>query len=134
MGLTAKGLLISGCCLLLFRGAAPACADETETRDNPSWTVYADCAAGYLANWQDRLANPERSRDMSNMIRAQSDDYTTAAIRAHRAELGSAEPEASRAVEDYVRANLQRFIDMDQAGKLEAFIDECPQADDSDQD
>ena len=34
----------------------------------------------------------------------------------------------------YVQDNLPRFIAMDKAGQLEAFIDECPQADDSAQD
>ena len=56
------------------------------------------------------------------------------AARAHRAQAKSSEAEADRAVDDYVRDNLQRFIDMDNAGQLEAFIDECPQADDTDQD
>ena len=134
MGRTAKALLVSGCCLHLMGSAVVARAEEAGDEDHTAWTTYADCAAGYLANWQDRLSNPERSRDMSNMIRAQSDEYKAAAARAHRAQTKSGEEEATRAADDYVRDNLSRFIAMDKAGQLEAFIDECPQADDSAQD
>ena len=134
MGRTAKALLVSGCCLHLIGSTAVARAEEADKDDNPAWTTYADCAAGYLANWQDRLSSPDRSRDMSNMIQAQSDEYKMAAARAHRAQTKSGEEEAARAVDTYVQGNLPRFIAMDKAGQLEAFIDECPQADDSSQD
>ena len=134
MGRTAKALLVSGCCLQIIGSACAARAEEADSADNTAWTTYADCAAGYLANWQDRLSSPERGRDMSNMIRAQSDEYKTTAARAHRAQTKSGEEEAARAVDAYVQDNLPRFIAMDKAGQLEAFIDECPQADDSAQD
>ena len=134
MDRTAKALLVSGCCLQLIGSTASARAEEADNGDNTAWTVYADCAAGYLANWQDRLSNPERSREMSTMIRAQSDEYRIAAARAHSAQTKSGEEQAARAVDDYVRDNLPRFVAMDKAGQLEAFIDECPQANESAQD
>ena len=69
MGRTAKALLVSGCCLQIIGSACAARAEEADSADNTAWTTYADCAAGYLANWHDRLSSPERGRDMSNMIR-----------------------------------------------------------------
>jgi hypothetical protein len=36
--------------------------------------------------------------------------------------------EADRNVGGHVKANVERFIAMDKAGTLEAYIDKCPQA------
>ena len=45
------------------------------------WQTIADCAAGYRANWQNRLTGFNRSRDMSNMIEMQANDFLEAAIK-----------------------------------------------------
>ena len=124
----------------IFAGAiaGTACisayAAESETDEAPGWTDYADCAAGYLANWQDRLSKPDRSREMSAMIRTQSDEYKATAIALYQQDSKTGADAARGVVETYIQDSLARFAAMDKAGKLESFIDECPQTDDSDQD
>ncbi len=113
---------------------ARAADDQTEADQAPDWTALADCAAGYLANWRDRQGSPDRTKEMADMIRAQSDQYKTAAAKAYQARTNASESDAAQIVDKHVQDNLERFVTMDKAGKLIAFIDECPQADDSDQD
>jgi hypothetical protein len=115
-------------------GCVPALAAEAATEQTPGWTDYADCAAGYLANWQDRLTKSDRSREMSAMIHTQSDEYRRVAARLYQSASKTTPDLAADAVETRVRESLPRFTAMDKAGKLESFIDECPQTDDSDQD
>jgi hypothetical protein len=91
------------------------------------WQAYADCAAGYLANWQDRLADPSRSKQMADTIRSQSKDYETAAARRYAEQKGAGKAEAAKAVHAYVEANVARFVAMDKKGQLIQFIDACPQ-------
>jgi hypothetical protein len=95
------------------------------------WHAYADCAAGYRANWQDRLTDPTRPPSMRDMIRGQADDYQAAAVRHYRQETGAEEQPAQDTVAAYVDASLERFIAMDKKDELNDFLDRCPQPDDS---
>lgn len=95
--------------------------------EQPRWQVFADCSAAYRANWQDRLNDPSRRPEMATMIHDESEQYKLAAAGYYQAEKKSSKDEAGRTVEDYVKVNLARFIAMDKAGTLEAYIDHCPQ-------
>jgi hypothetical protein len=108
-------------------------AEQTPTKA-PDWNTLADCATGYLANWKNRQGRADRTKEMGDMIRAQSDQYKAAAAKAYQTQASVPETEAKQFVDMYVDANLDRFVMMDKAGELESFIDECPQTDDSDQD
>ena len=99
--------------------------------DDGAWQAYADCAAGYRANWQDRLADPGRTPEMRDMIRSQADDYEAAAARRYRQKTGADEPRAKEAVRMYVEANLDRFVALDKQDALNSFLDECPQLNDA---
>lgn len=121
-----SSLLISAAAAALLLAAPGSIAAETP------WQTYADCAAGYLANWQDRLADPSRSKQMANTIRAQSQDYEMAAVRRYAAQKLTDEAQAAEAVRAYVKANLARFVAMDNNGQLNHFLDSCPQPDASD--
>ena len=87
----------------------------------------ADCAAAYQANWQNRLSGFDRSRDMSNMIQMQSEDYKAAAVRYSQKEEKASEEDAKRRVDAHIASNVARFIAMDKAGTLEALIENCPE-------
>lgn len=116
-----------------FWVAAAACvisAAPAVVAAETSWQAYADCAAGYLANWQDRLTDPSRSKQMADTIRSQSKDYETAAARRYAEQKGAGKAEAAKAVHAYVEANVARFVAMDKKGRLNGFIDACPQPDD----
>jgi hypothetical protein len=91
------------------------------------WQTIADCAAGYRANWQNRLTGFSRSRDMSNMIEMQANDFLEAAIRHYTEQVKSPPDTARQTVTSYVTANVERYVAMDQAETLEAFLDQCPQ-------
>jgi hypothetical protein len=95
------------------------------------WHAYADCAAGYRANWQDRLTDPSRPAAMRDMIRGQADDYQAAAVRHYRRETGAEERPAQEAIAAYVGRSVERFIAMDKKDELNDFLDRCPQPDDS---
>jgi hypothetical protein len=114
---------------LLALSAATASAAETYLPPAAAqqWQAYANCAAGYQANWQDRLTDPRRTRDMSNMIHDQSDDYKKAAIGFYQSEQKASPEDAHRNVTDYLEANIGGFLAMDAAGTLEAYLDTCPQ-------
>jgi len=124
-------IILAGCGL--FAGLGPAVAQD-KGEPSPTWTAFADCAAGYLANWKDRLSSPTRTREMSDMIHAQAGDYRNAAAELYQTQQKSNEDAADKAVEAYIQVNLARFVAMDKAGKLETFIDECPQIDTAGQD
>jgi hypothetical protein len=93
----------------------------------PRWEVFASCAAAYLANWQNRLSDPNRAPAMASMIRDESQQYKLAAIAYYEKDLKASKNEADRNVDDHVKANVERFIAMDKAATLEAYIDQCPQ-------
>ena len=90
----------------------------------PQWQIYAGCAAAYQANWQ--LRQSSRSREMSNMIQEQAEDYKAKAAKFYESELKAQPSEARRTVETYVSSNLDRFVAMEKAGTLETYIDRCP--------
>jgi hypothetical protein len=88
------------------------------------WEVIVACATGYQANYQNRMSN--RAPSMSDSIALQSHDYKTTAVALHQRQEKSAPEDATRQVEAYIAANVERFIAMDRAGTLEAFLDDCP--------
>ncbi len=88
------------------------------------WQIYASCSAAYYANWQ--LRQSTRSQDMSNIIQEQFEDYKVKAIGFYENELKVPPGEAAPIVDAYVTANVDRFIAMEKAGTLEAYIDRCP--------
>jgi hypothetical protein len=63
---------------------------------------------------------------MSNMIQEQFEDYKAKAIGFYENELKVQPSEAAPIVDVYVAANVDRFIAMEKAGTLEAYIDQCP--------
>ena len=82
----------------------------------PRWEIYAGCAAAYQANWQPRQSDPNRDRDMSTMIREQSELYKNAAIGHYENDVKALPSDARRNVDAYLTANLDRFIAMEKAG------------------
>jgi hypothetical protein len=116
------GRVICGCALV-----AMSTFVAFPTNAEPHWQIYAGCAAAYRANWQNRLSDPNRGPEMSTMIQDTSEQYMLAAIGYYEEEKRASKDEASRSVERYVTTNIERFIAMDKAGILEAFIDKCPQ-------
>ena len=122
----------------MFRGFPPALlcltiasASAADTSLPPvnsqQWKVYADCAAAYQANWQDRLTDPSRSHDMSAMIHDQSEDYKKAAVKFYQGEMKTSPDDADGNVAKYVETKVGGFLVMDAAGTLEAYLDQCPQ-------
>lgn len=111
------------CLVAAVSGMASAVAAEIP----PQWQIFADCSAAYRANWQDRLTDPTRRPEMATMIHDESEQYKRVAIGHYQAERTASKEEASRTVDRYLEANLERFIAMDKAGTLEAYIDNCPQ-------
>ena len=91
----------------------------------PRWEIYAGCAAAYQVNWQLRQSDPNRDRDMSTMIREQSELYKNAAIGYHENDLKALPNDARSNVDAYLTVNLDRFIAMETAGTLEAYIEQC---------
>lgn len=119
-------------CLFRFGVAALSIAPALLAAQNAvDWHAYADCAAGYRANWQDRLTDPSRSPSMRDMIRGQADDYQAAAVRYYAQDTGAEKQTAQEAVAAYVDENLERFIALDKKDELNDFLDRCPQPDDS---
>jgi len=91
------------------------------------WEAYASCAAAYQANWQNRLSDPSRAPSMAAMIKDESEQYRLAAAGYYEKDKRASKADATRTVDQHVKANVQRFIAMDKVGTLEAFIDKCPQ-------
>jgi hypothetical protein len=117
----------SSLALLMLSSAATAQAQTKATDPSLPRPTIADCAAAYQANWQNRLSGFNRSRDMSNMIQMQSEDYKAAAVRHYQKEEKLSVEDAKRRVEAHIASNVARFIGMDKAGTLEALIDNCPE-------
>jgi hypothetical protein len=122
--------LIAACAALALCAWAAATA-RAQSAVQTRWQAYADCAAGYRANWQDRRTDPSRSKQMADMILMQSEDYQMGAVRHLKQETAAGEAEAQRTVQSYIDANLGRFIAMDEADELNAFLDRCPQPDEN---
>ena len=108
--------------LLLFMLSEVAAQQQIVSE--PRWQIYAGCATAYLANWQMRQS--DRSHDMSSMIKEQYEDYKNKAVSFYQEDLKGAPGEAARMVEAFVSSNTARFVAMEKAGTLDAFIDACP--------
>jgi ribosomal protein L7/L12 len=117
------------CTLLSLCGTAAAVAETKPAEPVITWELLADCAAAYQGNWQNRQTGFNRSRDMSNMIREQSDDYKAAAIRVYQQSTKASPADAKEKIGSYVAASVERYVAMDKAEKLEAFLETCPQID-----
>jgi hypothetical protein len=109
-------------------GSAPA-ADATPA-SAPRWEAFASCAAAYRANWQNRLSDPNRPPSMAAMINDEFEEYRQVAIAHYEKDQRASKDEASVKVDAHVNGKLDQFIAMDKAGKLEAFIESCPQPED----
>ena len=85
----------------------------------PGWTVYADCAAAYLANA--RVADPDRPAAMIAQVSDVANEYEAAARARYR---------PARAARAAVRARIERQTKVFAARPREAvehLIDACPQ-------
>jgi hypothetical protein len=89
------------------------------------WQINATCAAGYQANWQNRMSM--RAPSMSDGIRLQAEDYAAAAVRQYQKEENASLDDAKQKVASTIAAHVERFVAMDKAGTLEPFLDSCPQ-------
>jgi hypothetical protein len=83
------------------------------------WTIYADCAAAYLANA--RVADPDRSAAMIAQVSDVAKDYETAARARYRPAKG-----ASAAVRARIERQAQLFSGRPREA-VEQVIDACPQ-------
>ena len=112
---------------LVILAAVPALAESKAPDPSLPRPTMADCAAAYQANWENRLSGFNRSRDMSNMIQMQSEDYKAAAVRYSQKEEKASLEDAKRRVDAHIASNVARFIAMDKAGTLEALVENCPE-------
>jgi hypothetical protein len=117
------------CGLLALCASATAIAETKPAAPVISWELLADCAAGYQGNWQNRQTGFNRSQDMSNMIQQQSEDYRTKAVRTYQERTNASLADARERIGSYVAANVERYVAMDRADRLEEFIETCPQID-----
>jgi hypothetical protein len=113
---------------LLCLSIAPASAADTSSPplNSPQWQIYAGCAAAYQANWQHRLADPNRTHDMSNMIHEQSDEYKKVAISYYVREQKTSQDDANKHVTTYVESNVGGFLAMDTPGRLQPYLEQYP--------
>jgi hypothetical protein len=114
-------------CALIAMSTSSVFAADAELR----WEVFAGCAAAYQANWQNRLSDRSRPPEMSAMIQDTSSLYKLTAAGHYEKEKKASKDEANRGVVTYVETNIERFIAMDKAGTLEAYIESCPQPDEA---
>jgi hypothetical protein len=98
----------------------------------PRWEAFASCAAAYRANWQNRLSDPSRPPSMAAMINDEYEEYRQVAIARYVKDQRAAKDEATVKVDAHVNGRISEFVVMDKAGKLDAFIEGCPQPDDPD--
>ncbi len=106
----------------------PGMAADAQPSAAPRWEVFANCAAAYEANWQSRMSG--RAPSMSTMIKEKSDAYRIAAIGYFEKDKKASNEEANKVVMVHLGANVERFVAMDKAGTLEAYIEACPQLED----
>jgi hypothetical protein len=90
----------------------------------PGWSVYADCAAAYLANA--RLADPDRPASMTAQVSDVADDYAAAAAARYRTRHGGSVAAARRAIQARVDRQTAQFGAQTRAA-VERVIDACPQ-------
>ncbi len=92
-----------------------------------SWQQYADCSVSYHIDSRDQELNKTRSNSMKVMIRDQAQDYRKAAIKIYVRSEKADRKAAKQAVVSYMKSNGDRFMTMMKTGKLDDFIDKCPQ-------
>jgi hypothetical protein len=125
-----------GVCLSLLVMSAVAgaagrvAAADTAPASAPRWEAFASCAAAYRANWQNRLTDPSRPPSMAAMIHDEFEEYRQVAIASYEKDQRTSKDEASMKIDAHVNSKIDQFIAMDKAGKLDAFIENCPQPDD----
>ena len=107
--------------LAMLLAAFPAAANAA------SWQQYADCSTAYRIDSLDAQLNRSRSDSMKQMIRDQAKDYRTVAISTYAGVKKVSHDAAMTSVDAYLTANGHRFMTMMKAGKLDDFIDKCPQ-------
>jgi hypothetical protein len=98
-----------------------------QTAATARWEAFANCAAAYQANVQNRLSDPNRTLAMRNMIEDESKEYKLSAMEYYEKDKSATKDEADRNISAHINANVDRFIAMDKAGTLDAYIDMCPQ-------
>ncbi|HEX3366676.1 hypothetical protein [Phenylobacterium sp.] len=103
--------------------AAIAGPPQALARPAPGWTVYADCAAAYLANA--RLADPDRPALMTAQVSDVADDYAAAAAKL-RVRRGGSAAASRRAVEARIAQKTRLFAGQSREA-VEHIIDACPQ-------
>ncbi len=64
---------------------------------------------------------------MRNMTQEQADDYRKAAVRAYIQMQPTDEAAARQAVNRHIEGEIDRFVAMDKAGKLDGYLETCPQ-------
>jgi hypothetical protein len=107
--------------------AACAKSMSADMQAAPRWEVLASCAAAYKANWRSRLADPSRPPSMAAMIHDEFEEYRQVAIAHYEKDQRASKDEAGAKVDAHVNGKIEEFIAMDRAGKLDAFIENCPQ-------
>jgi hypothetical protein len=112
--------------------AGRAAAADTTPASGPRWEAFASCAAAYRANWQNRLSDPSRPPSMAAMIHDEYEEYRQVAITHYVKDQRASKDEASVKVDANVSGKVDQFVAMDKAGKLDAFIESCPQPEDPD--
>jgi hypothetical protein len=117
--------------LFAMSGAAGTAA-AADTATAPRWEVFASCAAAYRANWQNRLSDPNRPPSMAAMIHDEYKEYRQVAVAHYVKDQRASRDEAGVKVDAHVSGKIDQFVAMDKAGKLDAFIESCPQPDDPD--
>jgi hypothetical protein len=120
-------LVFAGAAALALQLLASAQEDAPQaTSEGARWVVFADCAAGYAGNVEARKSDPGRTPEMRDMVAEIGADYEAAAARILQAETGSSMEESDRIVREHVEANVARFMAMDAAGELDAWLEACP--------
>ena len=112
--------------------AGRAAAADTAPASAPRWEAFASCAAAYRANWQNRLSDPNRPPSMAAMIHDEYEEYRQVAVARYEKDQRASKDEASAKIDAHVSGKVDQFIAMDKAGKLDAFIESCPQPEDPD--
>jgi hypothetical protein len=124
------GVLLSMLVMSALAGASgKAAAADTAPASGPRWEAFASCAAAYQANWQNRLSDPSRPPSMASMIKEEYEEYRQVAIAHYEKDQRASKDEASVKVDAHVSGKVDQFVAMDKAGKLDAFIESCPQPD-----
>ncbi len=124
-----SSLLRAGAIASALAGSSvPGVTADAQPISAPRWEVFANCAAAYEANWQSRMQS--RAPSMSTMIKEESDAYRLAAIGYFEKDKKVSNEEANKVVMVHLGANVERFVAMDKAGTLEAYIEACPQLED----